>query len=93
MTQLLVLDDNGALRICFNATNLNPFEKKGEKINTIKPLNFLEYYELDHRWVSRGRKKLPPEDLKLSDACFHPGVTFTGLQPFIMVGTVNGIVM
>ncbi|EGR34441.1 hypothetical protein IMG5_011370 [Ichthyophthirius multifiliis] len=92
ISQLIALDEDGNVTVNYNATNI-----KGNKPNKNKEdqyaLNFLLYYDLNWKWITRGGKANVQDDLKIVTSIFHPGITFTGVQPSILLGCQGGLIM
>lgn len=59
-----------------------------ERILNNKPVNLCEYYRLRWNEIVRERKRFSEENinLQITAAAFFPAITFTGLQPFVLVG-------
>jgi hypothetical protein len=64
-------------------------------MDELAPHDFIEYYRLNWKNLTRQRQRFTKEEEKLaiSVALFHPGVTFTGVQPFILLAAANGTIM
>ncbi|KAL4510670.1 hypothetical protein ABPG72_004824 [Tetrahymena utriculariae] len=92
MSQLMVLDEDGNMSVNFNAYNLrSQIQKQQNSLDTT--LNMRTYYDFDWRMLTRSGKVNNQDILKIVYCSFHPGITFTGLQPYIMMGCERGIIM
>lgn len=92
VSQLLCLDSAGEVHVYFNGYNLSD---KGASSVGGSPMNYFEYYSLawQHLTQSQKREEKEAEELRVSCAQFHPALTVTLVQPFLMLGAHNGTVM
>ncbi|KRW98998.1 WD40-repeat-containing domain [Pseudocohnilembus persalinus] len=93
VSQILAIYENGEAKVYFNGQNLA--QEKLKNKNQVQPASYLEYYGVNWKFLTRSVKRYRDEqqELQISNAVFHPTVTFTGFQPFVMVGSKNGNIL
>ena len=60
-------------------------------------MGYREFYHLDWTWLTKEDTDVKNEETKknlgLTCGVIHPALTFTGIQPYVIVGSNNGTIM
>ncbi|CAK60339.1 unnamed protein product (macronuclear) [Paramecium tetraurelia] len=95
---LLILDESGLIRVCYMGYNLKVNIPK-EQLKGIEslpegyqPMFYVQYFTLNNDFLARNKKQEEKRQI-LTYSIFHPSITFSCLQPTLMVGSNNGTIM